>query len=96
MPNARIAFSFAWEKRDYVAQVAALLAKRFGEAAILYDKYHEAEFARRNLGIYLPELYHKQSDLVVVVGCPDYDVKQWTGLEWAAIHDLLSKRNITR
>jgi hypothetical protein len=27
------------------------------------------------------------------VVCPDYDVKQWTGLEWAAIHDLLSKRN---
>ena len=89
----RIAFSFAGKKRDYVAQVAAILAKRFGEAAILYDKYHEAEFARRNLGIYLPELYHKQSDLVVVVVCPDYDVKQWTGLEWAAIHDLLSKRN---
>ena len=89
----RIAFSFAGEKRDFVAQVAAILAKRFGEAAILYDKFHEAEFARRNLGIYLPELYHKQSDLVVVVVCPDYDVKQWTGLEWAAIHDLLSKRN---
>ena len=88
-----IAFSFAGEKRDYVAQVAAILAKRFGELAILYDKYHEAEFARRNLGIYLPELYHKQSDLVVMVVCPDYNVKQWTGLEWAAIHDLLSKRN---
>ena len=38
----RIAFSFAGEKRDYVAHVAAILAKRFGEVAILYDKYHEA------------------------------------------------------
>ncbi len=27
-----------------------------------------------------------------MVVCPDYDVKQWTGLEWAAIHDLLSTR----
>jgi tetratricopeptide (TPR) repeat protein len=88
----RIAFSFAGEKRAFVAEVAAILAARFGEAAILYDKYHEAEFARRNLGIYLPELYHKQSDLVVVVVCPDYDEKEWTGLEWAAIHDLLKKR----
>lgn len=92
MNRFRIAFSFAGEKRDFVAQVAAVLAKRFGEPAILYDKYHEAEFARRNLGIYLPELYHNESDLVVVVVCPDYDVKQWTGLEWTAIHDLLSKR----
>jgi hypothetical protein len=87
----RIAFSFAGEKRDFVAQVAAILAQRFGGAVILYDKYHEAEFARRNLGIYLPELDHKESDLVVVVVCPDYDVKQWTGLEWTAIHNLLSK-----
>lgn len=39
------------------------------------------EFARRNLGIYLPNLYHDQSDLVVVVVCPDYDEKEWTGLE---------------
>lgn len=88
----RIALSFAGEKRNFVAQIAATLAARFGEEQILYDKYHEAEFARRNLGIYLPELYHKQSDLVVVVICPDYSEKEWTGLEWAAIHDLLKAR----
>ena len=87
----RIAFSFAGEKRDFVAKVAALLARRFTEADVLYDKFHEAEFARRDLGIYLPELYHDHSELLVVVVCPDYDVKQWTGLEWTAIHDLLSK-----
>jgi glycosyltransferase involved in cell wall biosynthesis len=87
----RIAFSFAGEKRNFVAQVAALLARRFTEAGILYDKFHEAEFARRNLGIYLPDLYHDHAELVVVVVCLDYDVKQWTGLEWVAIHDLLIK-----
>ena len=85
----RIAFSFAGEKRDFVAEVAAILAGRFGEDKILYDKYHEAEFARRDLGIYLPDLYHDQSDLVVVVVCPNYDEREWTGLEWVAIHDLL-------
>ena len=47
----RIAFSFAGEKRDFVAEVAAILAERFGEDKILYDKYHEAEFARRDLGL---------------------------------------------
>ena len=46
----RIAFSFAGERRDFVAQVAAILARRFGEDAILYDKYQEAEFARHDLG----------------------------------------------
>ncbi len=88
----RVAFSFAGEKRPFVADVARLLAERFGEEAILYDEYHEAEFARHDLGIYLPELYHKESELVVVVVCLAYDQKEWTGLEWTAIHDLLKQR----
>ena len=87
----RIAFSFAGEKRDYVAQVAAVLARQFGEEAILYDKYHEAEFARYDLGIYLPKLYGEQSDLIVPVLCPNYDAKRWTGWEWLHIYGLLTK-----
>ena len=55
----RIALSFAGEKRDYVGKVAAILAGRFGEAAILYDMYHEAEFSRARLGRYLSKLYHE-------------------------------------
>src|ERR671916_202420 len=88
----RIAFSFAGEKREFVAEVAAILAGRFGQAAILYDKYHEAEFARARLGRYLPKLYHDESNLVVVVICRDYGNKEWCGLEWDAIFDLLKKR----
>jgi hypothetical protein len=88
----RIAFSFAGEKRDFVAQVAAILAKRFGEDQVLYDKYHEAEFARSNLALYLPPFYHDQSDLVVAVLCKDYQTKEWPGLEWNAIYGLLKKR----
>ncbi len=88
----RIAFSFAGEKRDFVEKVACILARQFGEAAILYDKFHEAEFARARLGRYLPKLYHDESDLVVVVICRDYMMKEWPGLEWDAIFDLLKKR----
>jgi len=71
----RVALSFAGEKRDFVAQAAAIRAARFVEAAILYDKYHEAEFALRDLGLYLPDLYHDQSDLVIIVVCRDYQQK---------------------
>jgi len=88
----RVALSFAGEKRDFVAQVAAILGRRFGEAAVLYDKYHEAELARSDLGTYLPDLYHDQSDLIVVVVCENYDAKEWCGLEWSAIFDLVKKR----
>ncbi len=87
----RIAFSFAGEKRDYVAEVAALLADQFGEDKILYDKYHEAEFAVFNLGIRLPKLYYEESDLIVVVLSSAYDQRLWTGWEWTAIYSHLNK-----
>lgn len=86
MPNItnrcfRVAFSLAGEKKEFVSKLAAILAEQFGEDAILFYKYHEAEFARHDLGVYLPELYHKDFDLVVVIVCPEYDNKEWTGLE---------------
>ena len=88
----RIAFSFAGEKRPFVKQVAEAVAARFGEEAVLYDHFHEAEFARARLGRFLPTLYHEQSDLVVVIICQDYSRKEWPGLEWDAIFDLLKRR----
>lgn len=87
----RIAFSFAGEKRDFVEKVADLLAERFNQEQILYDKYHEAEFAIYDLGIRLPKLYGEQSDLIVPVLCREYDHKRWTGWEWVHIYGLLTK-----
>src|SRR5215212_8193736 len=87
----RIAFSFAGEKRDFVAEVAATLARRFGKDKILYDRFHQGEFSRSNLAFYLPDLYEKESDLLVAVLCPDYESKEWCGLEWDAIFGLLKK-----
>jgi tetratricopeptide (TPR) repeat protein len=87
----RVAFSFAGEKRDFVASVARMLADRFGEARILYDKFHKAEFSNANLAFDLPRLYHESTDLIVAVFCPDYPNKEWCGLEWRAIFDLIKK-----
>ncbi len=89
----RIAFSFAGEKRKFVEKVAAILAEQFGQDKILYDEYHEAEFARYDLGIRLPVLYGEQSDLIVPVLCPNYDEKRWTGWEWVHIYGLLTERD---
>lgn len=89
----KVAFSFAGEKREFVAQVADLLAQRFGKAAILYDKFHEAEFAVYDLGIKLPRLYGEESELIVPVLCTDYDHKRWTGWEWLHIYGLLTRQD---
>jgi tetratricopeptide (TPR) repeat protein len=87
----RIAFSFAGEKRDFVAKVADILALRFGHEAILYDKFHEAEFANADLAFDLPSLYKYDTDLIVSVFCKDYDKKEWCGLEWRAIFSMIKE-----
>ncbi|UVO30750.1 TIR domain-containing protein [Bradyrhizobium arachidis] len=40
----------------------------------------------------LERIYHDNSDLVVVFLCGDYNVKEWCGLEWRAIRDIVKQR----
>jgi hypothetical protein len=82
----RVAFSFPGPKRDYVQQIAEALAVRFGEEALLYDRFHTAEFADADLAFKLPALYRDQADLIVVVLSGEYAQRQWCGLEWRAIY----------
>ena len=63
----RVAFSFAGEKRDFVAQVAAILATRFKQEEIHYNKYHEAEFAGAELGIYHAGLHAQLATLSMLL-----------------------------
>ncbi|MCA9216804.1 MAG: hypothetical protein KDB27_27230 [Planctomycetales bacterium] len=53
----RVALSFPGNLReDFVAPVATKLAERFGEEAVLYDRFHTAEFADADLAFNLPDL----------------------------------------
>ncbi|MDD5271506.1 MAG: hypothetical protein PHU14_02185 [Methylovulum sp.] len=67
------------------------MAQRFGEEKILYDKFHEAEFADADLAFNLPSLYKNDTDLIVAIFCPDYEKKQWCGLEWRAIFSMIKE-----
>ena len=91
MKRFRVALSYAGEKRAYVSTVARILADHFTKDQVLYDEFREAEFARPRLNQYLPRLYNEESDLVVVIICRDYQNKEWCGLEWDAIFDLIQK-----
>jgi hypothetical protein len=88
----RVALSYPGEKRSFVELVAGRLAAALGRDRVLYDKYHEAEFARPDLDTYLQGLYHDESELIVVLLCADYEKKEWCGIEWRAIRDLIKKR----
>jgi hypothetical protein len=87
-----VALSFPGETRGRVAVIAAHLAATLGRDRVLYDRFHEAEFARPNLDVHLQELYHDHTELLVVLLCRDYARKEWCGLEWRAIRDLIKHR----
>ncbi len=91
-PRFRISLSFAGDQREFVGRVAEELAKHFGKDRILYDRYHEAEFSRARLNRYLPKLYHEESELAVAFFSPSYRERDWCGLEWDAIFDLIAQR----
>ena len=91
-----IALSFPGEHRDFVKQVAEHLAAAFGEDRVLYDKYHDAEFARVDLDVYLPNLYRTESELLVVFLCAEYAVKRWCNLEWRYIRQLIATLDAKR
>ena len=88
----RVGLSFSGSVRSTVNAVADELAQVFTTEAILYDKYHEAEFARGDLALYLPPLYREQCDLIVAIVDPSYLEKDWTGLEWRAIYSLFKSK----
>jgi tetratricopeptide (TPR) repeat protein len=92
----RVALSFPGEYRGRVEKIAEALAGVLGREKVLYDKWSAAEFARPGLSVYLPDLYHKKSDLLVFFFCKQYREKEWTGLEWRAALDLLKKKQYGR
>lgn len=91
-----VALSFAGENRNFVGGVAEHLGAVVGCQRVLYDKWYEAEFARPRLATYLPRLYHGESELIVVFLCAHYESKEWCGLEWDAVFDLIKKRQDDR
>ncbi|HFX2047094.1 TPA: TIR domain-containing protein [Pseudomonas aeruginosa] len=89
----RVALSFPGERREYVANVAAELKKRLGRDSIFYDKDFTAQLARPNLDTLLQRIYLNNSDLVVVFLCAEYERKEWCGLEWRAIRNIIKNKN---
>ncbi len=87
-----VALSFPGEIRELVYPVAKQLAKKLGREKVFYDKFYEAELARPNLDIYLQNIYHKEADLVVVFVCSGYEKKEWCGIEWRAIREMIKSR----
>jgi hypothetical protein len=88
----QIALSFPGEVRHRVEKIAEILSASVPKAAILYDKWLDAELARPGLDVYLTDLYKNHSLLLVFFLCADYARKEWCGLEWRIARDLIKQK----
>ena len=89
----QVALSFPGEYRDYVSQVAETLAEALGsKKKVFYDQWNQAELAQIDMDVLLQSFYHDHAELIVPFLCADYERKEWCGLEWRAIKDLIKRR----
>jgi hypothetical protein len=89
----RVGLSFPGEYRGKtIKPMADCLAHQLSKPRVLYDRYYEAEFARTDLDVYLPNLYLNECDLVAVFLCNEYQNKDWCGLEWRAVRALIKRK----
>ena len=87
-----VALSFPGEVRPYVESVAKLLEKSLGPNAYFYDNNYKAQLARPNLDTLLQGIYRDRSKLVVVFLCAAYGSKEWCGVEFRAIKDIIKAK----
>ena len=88
----QVALSFPGEYRDYVSQAAESLAEALGKNKVFYDQWYTAELAQPDMDVLLQSFYHDHSELIVPFLGADYERKEWCGLEWRAIKDLIKQR----
>jgi hypothetical protein len=89
----KVALSFPGEKRAFVAELATELKRRLPAGAVFYDQDFRSQLARPNLDTLLQRIYLQNADLVVVFLCADYAKKEWCGLEWRAVREIVKNRS---
>jgi hypothetical protein len=91
-----VALSFPGEARPLVERVAEELERRIGPNAYFYDENYVSQLARPSLDTLLEDLYRNRAKLIVVFLSGDYQRKDWCGIEFRAVRDILKGREHTR
>jgi hypothetical protein len=91
-----VGLSFPGEARDFVEQVASALESRIGPNSYFYDHNYLSQLARPSLDTLLQDIYRNRSKLIVVFIGSDYQKKNWCGLEWRAIREIIYERENKR
>ncbi|RWK76783.1 TIR domain-containing protein [Mesorhizobium sp.] len=91
-----VGLSFPGEVRALVEQVARELEARIGPHAYFYDNNYVSQLARPSLDTLLQDIYRNRSKLIVVFIGSDYQRKDWCGVEFRAIRDIIMERDHQR
>ena len=91
-----VAFSFPGEQRSFAREIAVHVEERLGPNSVFYDHFYPGELAQPDLDLLLQKIYSERSALAVVVACSDYQRKNWCGLEFRAIKQLIWERQHRR
>jgi len=91
-----VALSFPGEAREYVEQVAQHLERLMGPDHYFYDRNYTAQLARPSLDTFLQAIYRDRSRMVVVFSGSDYQLKDWCGIEFRAVREIINAREHDR
>ena len=94
--NFDVGLSFPGEVRGIVEEVAKNLEHLIGPNAYFYDANYVAQLARPSLDTFLQDIYRNRSKLIVVFISADYQNKNWCGVEFRAIRDIIAEREHQR
>lgn len=91
-----VGLSFPGEVRNYVESVAEELERAIGPNTFFYDNRYKSQLARPSLNELLQEIYRTRCKLIVVFICSKYQEKDWCGIEFRAIQEILMERVHTK
>jgi len=84
-----VSFSFPGEVRNYVESTVVALGSFIEPNSYFYDNNYRAQLARPSLDTLLQDIYRNRSKLIVVFLCEKYQEKEWCGIEFRAIRDII-------
>lgn len=87
-----VALSFPGEIRPYIEKIVQELEKFIPPNSYFYDNKFTSQLARPSLDILLQDIYKNRSNLVVVFLSGDYQRKEWCGIEFRAIKEIIMER----
>ncbi len=87
-----VALSYPGERREYVQKVVGELRRAFSRDEIFYDRFHQAELVGPDLDVRLERIFYDDSEVIAVFISSEYAAKEWTGLEWRIVRDVLKRR----